>query len=80
MHTTKDKTMILRKDKTFYDWLFHYNAYTDQWNAFHRDDQHAYWNGGEHKHPILRDRELKTIMAKIQATKGKDDELQDSKN
>lgn len=64
------RTVILRKDKLFYDWLFHYNAYSDFWFAFHREDQSAYWNGHKSKFPILKAKELKTLMATLQETKG----------
>ena len=30
------------------DYIFHYNIYTEEWNAFSRDDYNAYWNGNKH--------------------------------
>jgi hypothetical protein len=35
-----------------YNWLFHYNPYTEEWNAFHRDDAIAYWNNTKKIHPV----------------------------
>ena len=35
---------MINKDN-LYDWLFHYNHYTNMWNAFKRDDLNKYFNG-----------------------------------
>lgn len=61
---------MVRKDKVFYDWLFHYNAYTDMWYAFTREDQNAYWNKTKPKHVIIKAKDLKFLMQSIQETKG----------
>lgn len=61
---------MIRKDKVFYDWLFHYNAYSDLWFAFHREDSHAYWNGHKPKHTILSAKDLKELMQLLQSTRG----------
>lgn len=29
----------------FQDWLFHYNPYTKEWNAFKREHMNDYFNG-----------------------------------
>ena len=36
--------LMINKDN-LYDWLFHYNHYTNMWNAIKRDDLNKYFNG-----------------------------------
>lgn len=31
--------------EAFYEWLFHYNPYTQVWSAFRREHKEKYFNG-----------------------------------
>jgi hypothetical protein len=31
--------------EVLYNWLFHYNPYTQVWSAFRREDKEKYFNG-----------------------------------
>lgn len=53
-----------------YNWIFHYNTYTNVWSGFNREDYKAYWNGEETKYAILRARDVKTIQEIILKTNG----------
>lgn len=33
------------KEKLLYNWLFHYNRYTEKWHAFPREEYVNYFNG-----------------------------------
>ena len=58
-------------DHSLYNWLFNYNTYTKQWNAFHRDDKEAYYgNGLECKSPISSTT-IDTLLYMLIQTNGK---------
>lgn len=46
----------------FYNWVFHFNNFTDTWTAYHRDDQQAYWNKTEATHPMYKARDIKQLL------------------
>jgi len=63
--------MINNKENTMenlYDWLFHYNHYTNVWNAFKRDDLNKYFNGELSE--ILSSKKHSTLVDIIERTNG----------
>jgi len=46
-----------------HNWLFHYNPYTESWNAFKRDHATEYFNG-EHKN-VIKSKAQKTLESLI---------------
>jgi hypothetical protein len=58
---------MINKDN-LYDWLFHYNHYTNMWNAFKRDDLNKYFNGELEN--ILTSKKHSTLVEIIEKTKG----------
>lgn len=49
--------------EALYEWVFHYNSYTELWNAFQRKDYTQYFNN--HNDPtltVIRSREIKTLV------------------
>ena len=65
----RSKPLVLKNDKAFYNWLFHYNGYNDTWYAFHRDDLEAYFSGRQGTHIVYKHRELAKLMSHIQFTR-----------
>ena len=61
--------------KSTYDWLFHYNPYSQLWNMFHREDTVAYWNGEEFKHPHNKSSSLDTLKHILDKTNGLEDKI-----
>jgi hypothetical protein len=51
------------------DWIFHYNAYANQWAAFPRETYTQYWNDYEDIN-VLRSKELPTLLDLLHKTKG----------
>lgn len=49
--------------ENLYDYYFHYNIYTDEWNAFSRDD--VYMSGVEPKKKIYSNRDLNKLIDEI---------------
>ena len=47
----------------FYNWVFHYNTFTDTWTGFHRDDQQAYWNKTKPIHQMYHARDIKSLLS-----------------
>jgi hypothetical protein len=45
-----------------YHWLFHYNHHTELWNAYHRNDHAAYWNGTINENNIYRHKDLMNLL------------------
>lgn len=48
-----------------YDWLFHYNTYTDTWKAFHREDHTAFWNGTKTSQPVYEAGCFTSLLQKL---------------
>ena len=52
-----------------FEWFFHFNPYTNLWNAIPRGAQTDYWNNV--KHPdVLRSKHLNTLLDMLHRTKG----------
>lgn len=50
------------RNNDLYNWLFHYNHHTELWNAFHRDDHKAYWNGELNEHNIYQHKDFGELI------------------
>ena len=51
-----------------YDYLFHYNQFTDMWSAFTRDQMKAYFNGTlEDDVKLLSDKNLENLIKTIES-------------
>lgn len=48
-----------------YDYYFHYNIYTKEWNAVPRDKAVHYLNG-DLKDEVIKDKDINTLIALIQ--------------
>lgn len=62
--------MINEIDNSLYNWLFNYNTYTKQWNAFHRDDKEAYFGNGNECKSKIASKTIDTLLYMIITTKG----------
>jgi hypothetical protein len=51
-----------KEDNKLYSWLFHYNPYQEQWNAFNREDSTAYWNNSKTIHSVYSAPEFHTLI------------------
>lgn len=49
-----------------YNYLFHYNSYTETWSAYHREDNDSYWNGTTPTKPILRSKNFAELVKLVQ--------------
>jgi len=54
----------------FYNWIFHFNPYTQLWSIIHREDYTAYWSGGETKYPVVKSKDLKTLIYVVNTSEG----------
>ncbi len=54
----------------FYNWVFHLNPYTGLWCIIHREDYTNYWSGGETKYPIVKSRDINTLIYVINTSNG----------
>lgn len=48
-----------------YNYVFHYNHYTDIWSAIHRDNYKDYWNNSEDPR-ILKARDITGLLDMIE--------------
>jgi hypothetical protein len=55
----------------FYNWVFHFNPYTNQWAAIPRDLYNQYWDDYELE-GIIRSSKFSTLLEIIQKTEGED--------
>lgn len=55
--------------KNLYDYLFHYNPYTDEWSAFKREDSNKYFNGEIPEENILKSKNIMTLFGVIKRIK-----------
>lgn len=54
-----------------YDWVFHFNPYTNQWAAIPKNSYNDYWN--EHESEcIIRSTSFNTILEILYKTEGED--------
>lgn len=67
-------------EHSLYNWLFNYNTYTKQWNAFHRDDKNAYFGNGLECKSKITSKTIDTLLYMIIKTNGKPDEFDDLVN
>jgi hypothetical protein len=52
-----------------HDWIFHFNAHTEQWNAVPRETYTEYWN--DYSNPtVLRSKNLNTLLELLHKSKG----------
>ena len=58
--------VIITDEEWMYDWQFHYNVYSKTWRAYHREDTKAYWNGGDHIHPMYEASCPTSLLMKLQ--------------
>jgi hypothetical protein len=59
----------------YYDWLFHFNPYTNRWYAFNRSNYNHYFNDREsHKKDkpyFYKSKDIKTLLYLIKETENK---------
>jgi len=56
-----------KKMENLYNFYFHYNGYTNEWNAFLRSEANLYMSGIEPKTEfvIFRDKDINKLIEKI---------------
>ena len=54
-----------KKMENLYDYLFHYNIYTHEWNAFLRDEHNLYMGVDNSGAIIYRDKDINKLIEKI---------------
>jgi hypothetical protein len=57
--------------EAFYNWVFHFNPYTNQWAAIPRELYNDYWSNYELE-GIIRSSKFSTLLDIIQKTEGDD--------
>ncbi len=63
MKTSKNKTTTgTPYNDDIYDYVFHFNIYTKQWAAIHREDYHTHLNGLPTKHRVIRSSSINTCI------------------
>tara|TARA_A100001037_G_scaffold79513_1_gene71532 strand:+ start:22290 stop:22481 length:192 start_codon:yes stop_codon:yes gene_type:complete len=60
------ENLTKEQKKKMYNFLFHYNEYSDQWACFNREDYPNYFNGTKLTYPIGRG---KTILEALEDKK-----------
>jgi hypothetical protein len=58
------------------DWVFHFNAHTEQWAAIPRETYNEYWNDYK-KAGVLRSKHLNTLLDLLHKSKGNTDIIED---
>lgn len=53
---------------SLYDWLFHYNPYTNSWVAFKKEDYINYFNGNHEN--VIKSKSQKTLEEIITSNDG----------
>lgn len=61
-------------EHSLYGWLFTYNTYTKNWNAFKSEDKEAYFNNGECPSKITS-KTIDTLLHMIITTDGKPEDF-----
>jgi len=57
------------------DWVFHFNAHTEQWAAIPRETYSEYWN--DYKNAgVLRSKNLDTLLELLHKAKGSTDVIE----
>lgn len=52
----------MRKMDLLYDYLFHYNSYTKEWNAFRRENKEKYFNGELTEDQVMRSKSIRHLI------------------
>mgnify|MGYP006266406009 CR=1 FL=1 len=52
-----------------HDWVFHFNAYEQEWAAIQRDSYNQYWSDRNAK-GVIRSNALDTLIEMLHKTKG----------
>jgi len=55
----------------FYNWVFHFNPYTNQWSAIPRELYNDYWSNYELE-GVIRSSKFSTLLEIVQKTEGED--------
>ena len=50
-----------------YDWVFHFNIYTERWEAAKRENYHQLFSGGN---DVIRSSDINTLISIISKTNG----------
>ena len=58
-----------------YNWVFHYNPFTELWCAIHRDDYNAYWDSNDCKR-CLKSKNISDLKELLYKTKGDAEEVE----
>lgn len=59
----EDNNLHMINSEALYEWVFHYNNYTELWNAFQRKDYTQYFNDpNDPAMTVIRSREIKTLV------------------
>ena len=53
------------KNENLYDYLFHYNIYNKEWNAFRRELNDAYFNGTANENDVLKNKSINILISFI---------------
>lgn len=48
--------------EAIYDWLFHYNPYTEVWAAFKKNDKDRYMNGQLSKDDMYQSKKITVLL------------------
>ena len=52
-----------KKMENLYDYILHYNIYTEEWNAILRTEYNTYLSSG--KTEVIKDKDIKGLIEKI---------------
>jgi hypothetical protein len=55
----------------FFNWVFHFNPYTNQWAAIPRELYNDYWNNYELER-VIKSNKFSTLLEIVQKTEGED--------
>ncbi len=66
----------MTNNDSLYEWVFHYNHYTELWSAFQRKDYTQYFNNpSDPDLVVIKSREIKTLIGVINKMEGDPDKL-----
>lgn len=58
-----------------YNWVFHFNSFTNTWAAIPREDYQTYWSDSNHP-SVIRSREITTLIDILYKTNGDKDKIE----
>jgi hypothetical protein len=64
-----------RVNSALYDFVFHFNPYTQLWSAIHRDDYLHYWSDSSNTR-VIRSKSIQTLQEIIIKTGGELSEIE----